>query len=658
MSELSPRQERLIGWALAGAAFFHILILAPHAPVALSAVAVLLIGVFLRGRATYLPRWLGHLSLLIGFAAVVLIQRGFFFDFVPALVGELGAMIAALLLLQPVTPKRGLRILVCLLAMMLAAMAKPYSGVGRLVGITDVIVLFVLAEQLHRPPEVMVSFWVSIARSMRLVVPVGLVMSAVFWLFPDVSKLSAQALTAFSGSGIMNAGDIGKLARSHRVALTARFPQDQPPPLAGSLYWRGQVLEINDQLRWSRVPEKGDTRDAVVAQITPPPVTSETIRYSEEVQMNRFGILPLLDHAVFLDARRGGEQIAVLEHGGVVLSAVGGGAVSAKAMSSLDRLRDTPTDRVDQSALRVPEAVAKSPAIRQIASRVFQDAAGTTAKLRALADYFRQGGFAYSIEPGTMGGLENFLVSRKRGFCEHYAAAAANLLRLGGVPSRVVTGYRGGEWNPWLRTITVRDSDAHAWVEAWDPGSGRWLRFDPTDAVAPEISAGVAREMDSRQWAWYRKLWGRGEAVLTTATQWTSASWDRLTSSDAWDHAQTVLFLAFVVVALVWLIRNLLSRRAQGRDAAAAVVLADVENRAARLRRARRPGETPLAWLARLAAESRHEQEAAALRRFAGAYEAGVYQPAVLLENPIGKLKEDARDLLRTWKSLARQKLP
>jgi hypothetical protein len=49
----------------------------------------------------------------------------------------------------------------------------------------------------------------------------------------------------------------------------------------------------------------------------------------------------------------------------------------------------------------------------------------------------------------------------------------------------VVTGYQGGIWNPIGGYYTVRQSDAHAWVEVWLPGQG-WTRFDPTGVVAPE----------------------------------------------------------------------------------------------------------------------------------------------------------------------------
>ncbi len=55
------------------------------------------------------------------------------------------------------------------------------------------------------------------------------------------------------------------------------------------------------------------------------------------------------------------------------------------------------------------------------------------------------------------------------------------MLRTVGVPSRVVTGFQSGVYNPLNKQQIVRASDAHSWVEAWIAGRG-WTTFDPTPA--------------------------------------------------------------------------------------------------------------------------------------------------------------------------------
>jgi hypothetical protein len=92
----------------------------------------------------------------------------------------------------------------------------------------------------------------------------------------------------------------------------------------------------------------------------------------------------------------------------------------------------------------------------------------------------------YTLQPPLMKlhVADEFLFDHQRGFCEHFSAAFAILMRAAGVPTRVVTGYQGGERNPVDDTWVVRQSDAHAWTEVWLPGQG-WQRIDPTAASAP-----------------------------------------------------------------------------------------------------------------------------------------------------------------------------
>ncbi|MGB8167487.1 MAG: transglutaminase domain-containing protein, partial [Chthoniobacteraceae bacterium] len=127
------------------------------------------------------------------------------------------------------------------------------------------------------------------------------------------------------------------------------------------------------------------------------------------------------------------------------------------------------------------------------------DASGREIVERAL-HHFHEEKFSYSLNPGTYGenALDDFLFTRRVGFCEHYAAAFASLMRVAGLPSRVVIGYHGGELNRMGNYVIVRQSDAHAWTEVWLQDSG-WLRVDPTEVIAPDrISSGLASFLQTR----------------------------------------------------------------------------------------------------------------------------------------------------------------
>ncbi len=98
--------------------------------------------------------------------------------------------------------------------------------------------------------------------------------------------------------------------------------------------------------------------------------------------------------------------------------------------------------------------------------------------------YLRHG-YTYDENPraGALP-LVSFLFGSRRGYCQQFAGAMALLLRMGGVPARVVGGFTTGAYDRTTGQYMVSDLDAHAWVEVWFSGYG-WVRFDPTPASAP-----------------------------------------------------------------------------------------------------------------------------------------------------------------------------
>jgi hypothetical protein len=125
--------------------------------------------------------------------------------------------------------------------------------------------------------------------------------------------------------------------------------------------------------------------------------------------------------------------------------------------------------------------------------------------------------------------VDEFMFETRRGFCEHYASAFVFILRAAGIPARVVTGYQGGEVNPLNGYMVVRQSEAHAWAEVWQPGEG-WLRVDPTAAVSPaRIQAGIGAALPAGEPlpgsargdnALFRKLRFTWDAVANSWNQW------------------------------------------------------------------------------------------------------------------------------------------
>ncbi len=106
---------------------------------------------------------------------------------------------------------------------------------------------------------------------------------------------------------------------------------------------------------------------------------------------------------------------------------------------------------------------------------------------RAIESYLRDPrNFTYDtsvldVDCGGRGIADCFAVSR-RGYCEHFATTMVVMLRLQGIPARLVEGYLPGEPGAAPGEQVIRKSAAHAWVEAWFPGFG-WVDFDPTGGV-------------------------------------------------------------------------------------------------------------------------------------------------------------------------------
>ncbi len=115
-------------------------------------------------------------------------------------------------------------------------------------------------------------------------------------------------------------------------------------------------------------------------------------------------------------------------------------------------------------------------------------------------------GFRYTVaDPAAS--VREFLFVRKAGYCEHYATALALLLRASGIPSRLAAGYLGGEWSDLGKYLIVRQSDAHAWTEAWI--DGRWMTLDATPPLG-EQSPFFARTGKAEIYIdWVRQRWDK-----------------------------------------------------------------------------------------------------------------------------------------------------
>jgi transglutaminase-like putative cysteine protease len=172
------------------------------------------------------------------------------------------------------------------------------------------------------------------------------------------------------------------------------------------------------------------------------------------------------------------------------------------------RLEEEPSSSAQLLPAQRIEALELPPLDERIPRLALDMTAGSATpeeRARALERRLRHDyGYTLELLPAPVADpLATFLFARKKGHCEYFASAMAVMLRTLGIPSRVVTGFFGGVYNPMTGWQVVRASDAHSWVEAWMPRRG-WVTFDPTPPDPSPAAAG---------------LWSRAGLVLDAADQ-------------------------------------------------------------------------------------------------------------------------------------------
>ncbi len=316
------------------------------------------------------------------------------------------------------------------------------------------------------------------------------IMAVLFVLFPRLAPLWGIPSDAMSGrsglSGTMQIGHIAKLALDDSVAMRIKF-EDRPPPQY-LLYFRGPVLSRYDGREWQPAPAR--------AGLPEPPVDLRVlgapVNYQVTLEPSNRPWLFVLDATAQAPRLPGFElrQTPQLQW------------LTNRPLTDLVRYNATshpefrlgPTQARGADLLRLRDDVALPPGFNPrtiaLAAEMRRDpalaAAPAPALVQAVLERLRTGGYRYTLEPGVFGehSADEFWFDRREGFCEHIASAFVILMRALDVPARVVTGYQGGEVNTVDGFWTVRQSDAHAWAEVWQAGTG-WVRVDPTAAVMP-----------------------------------------------------------------------------------------------------------------------------------------------------------------------------
>jgi protein-glutamine gamma-glutamyltransferase len=397
--------------------------------------------------------------------------------------------------------------------------------------------LLVALIQFHRGSSPGV-FWPPLGSVSKLLAQAAPLVVLLFLLFPRINpgfrfELRAIRSPSTGFSDRLSPGSIAALANSSEIAFRAEFPGNitRSP---GPMYWRGAVMWHCDGMEWrasyapssmSRSPTQSISGNSIRQRIMLAPHDARWMfALDRPFEAPRGAMLARGDYLWSFQPIRKARRYEV----------VSAFESAAKELSPKER----------REALELPAAI--SSAVRELAQSWTAQNSNPRAIVNSALHFFRTNGFTYSLSPGEFrkDDLEQFLFHRRVGFCGHYAASFATLMRLAGIPARVVVGYLGGEYNDLGHFFLVRQADAHAWCEVWLPGNG-WTRVDPTTAVAPgraslDLSSFLERriasgQMEARQGGFITRL-ARSALFTDIRFAWETLNyqWDtRLLAFDA-----------------------------------------------------------------------------------------------------------------------------
>jgi transglutaminase-like putative cysteine protease len=316
----------------------------------------------------------------------------------------------------------------------------------------------------------------------------------IFFITPrsGASALSRSdaGLTSMVGfSDEVSIGEIGRLQRSNQVVMHVRVDAAQNAQ-PHALRWRGVALDNFDGHAWRRTAGKNEYlaggEERGLFQF-------DTTEALERLTTQTFFIEPVDTPVLFIAPRAIAVQGALPyvrrdTEGGLATRAHPQERLTYRAYSdtndpsiALLRLDNGEVPRAARRYLQLPDNL--DPRIFRLAREwVLAAHASTNYDAARVIEWHLQHDFTYSLDR-TAGGadpLADFLFRVRAGHCEYYSTAMAVMLRTLGVSARVVNGFQQGEYNDAADAYTVRQSDAHSWVEVYFPQTDAWVSFDPT----------------------------------------------------------------------------------------------------------------------------------------------------------------------------------
>jgi transglutaminase-like putative cysteine protease len=312
-------------------------------------------------------------------------------------------------------------------------------------------------------------------KSVIMLIPVSMLLVVFLPKIPSFWQLPGAQVAKTGLSENVDPFNISELSQSDDLAFRAII--DTPSSYSAPFYWRAIIHDSFDGKSWRMANEQtipiavSNDQDTLGYKVIAEPSNlpwlfslGYSVSDTDDVSTNRFGTL--------FNAKNKSRNF---EYNVQTTS-----ALTKEFLTRWEYKRFT----------QLPQRL--NPRASQLAQQWDYNSESIQDFITLMRAYFISQGFQYTLSPEVIQGenkIDMFLFEKKSGFCGHYASSVAMMMRSVGIPSRLVSGYLGAEYNEANNYYSVYQYDAHAWVEYFIPKSG-WHRLDPTAWVSPERLSG------------------------------------------------------------------------------------------------------------------------------------------------------------------------
>jgi transglutaminase-like putative cysteine protease len=334
---------------------------------------------------------------------------------------------------------------------------------------------------------------------------------------------SSRAPGSFVGfSESVTLGEIGTLKQNDEIVMHVRV--DGVPDLARDLRWRGIGLDEFTGRGWKKSAESRRSEQPASERGFFKLGTTEALH---RLTTQFFYVEPMETTVVFAAPRA-----VALQGSFPYLRVDGEGSIQSRGHEServlykaISDMNQPEAEVLRRDARPYPDSFDRyrrvsgslDPRIPSLAATVIFNAHALNRYDRAKAieqQLQRDFGYTLELKAGGSDPLADFLFNVREGHCEYFSTAMAVMLRTQGIATRVVNGFLSGEYNDAAGAYTVRQSDAHSWVEVYFPETKSWVTFDPTPVAGRAqprhtgLAASLGKYAEAFELIWFQYVVG------------------------------------------------------------------------------------------------------------------------------------------------------